>query len=317
MTAYDKLFDELINSDFFKYNYKNYFDKAPKMFVKDCLYLTHGGVDIMDTHLLAEKIKIKNRKSPSDTYNIIHKILNALSLNKLGVKIRNLFFCQVHNYLDMSDYGNDPYVIFPLDNNYMFYYNDEVKDFTTFFGFGYGMSPVVNKIKFYKETIIRDVIPSIFKIITKEFKNINIEEIDLCNYFLDIIRFDFSLELFLKKAKNKKDFSFIIFKELFQFIYNNIHDYLYDDLNIDSKEILKIKEDIKIVCAKESTNLTKFIISDLKKTYIDEINQGKKLAPITDEVEVMLKSETALVVHEKKFNIFMKELFKYYQEHYK
>lgn len=117
------LYDEIINSKFFKINILPIIDKPINAI--PCLF--HGG-DIAGNGSI---IDVKVRQKPTDTKPIYHNVINHYSNEKFGVPVRNYFFT-TQRYRTAENYGK-PMMVFPLDD-YELYFSDTFEDMFTGLG---------------------------------------------------------------------------------------------------------------------------------------------------------------------------------------
>jgi hypothetical protein len=121
------VFEQIRNSQFFKNNYENWLHDSKRDVDDDPIRKLYRG---MDMNKPVTVIKPYKKRRPLDTIIQYHAFTNSKSEEVLGIKVRDLIFSRVYPG-PVKDYGN-PYLLFPL-GDYTLYYNEKVRDFTTYY----------------------------------------------------------------------------------------------------------------------------------------------------------------------------------------
>jgi len=138
----DSLYDQIINSEFFEINLKDWFESLDlsdiesswEIVKNDIPMLYHGG-----KLKSGEVNNIVYRQKPMDTPNVIHNTINDISNDKLGAQIRSMVFATL-SPSQASEYG-EVFRVFPLSSDYELYYSTLVDDM-------YVSSKIFNSVKY-------------------------------------------------------------------------------------------------------------------------------------------------------------------------
>ena len=328
----DNLYERIINSSFFKNNWKPYFDSLDPgeesefaSEIEDRLpMLYHGG------KLKNGKINhIIYRASPMDTPVLIHDTINELSEEKFGYSIRAMLFASKDGTL-ASEYG-DPSIMIPVDEDYKFFYSTLVDDM-------YISNKVFNSAEYKKNikpyleelfekdpiSLITDEIHSVFdQFLKPRFSTYLIKH--LYNYvdtiFYRVVNSD--------SVRRMDDYEKIITRNVLEVVYKETYDIIslaygmekvadIEDEEFDklSRLMYALGEEILKGMIRYRKN---WIYTESKK-YVDSIKVTKKLTEINTKTEIMLPEGdyAALTMYDEDNedddveNSSMVELFKYY-----
>lgn len=289
-----KMFDMIINSEFFKNNYDK--DNEEQKFK----FLFHGSDSIELKGNAIVMLNSKERTSSQDTFPFVHQYLNKISEEKFGVKIRNLLFAY-NSSVSTFQYG-DTLCVFPI-GDYQLFYSTSVVDFTISYGADRNGTGSMYPIKdFYVELafnffvkylmslhINRDSSKSIvYKLIQRVFDNSEILTIDLneINEYL-YNRLKEAIIFYLKD---------ILLQEITDEQLEKINSFLNNNFKIKCDEVFKIiMEKIKEYITGSETN--------------HGVIESKKVP--SEHTEIMVKYDKAIF-----FNQTMRHKLVDYFNHY-
>ena len=121
----DEVFEQIRNSEFFKNNYESWLNDKTRDVDDEPMRKLYRGMDMVKP---VTTIKPYKKRKPLDTILQYHTFTNSISNEVLGINVRDLIFSRLHAG-PLKDYGN-LYLLFPI-GDYVIYYNDKVRDFTT------------------------------------------------------------------------------------------------------------------------------------------------------------------------------------------
>lgn len=248
------VFDRIIHSAFFKANFEKSFPP----------YLYHGS-----NYFPAEEVIVKQkfRTEPRDTVKLVHNFVNDLSMEKLGIPIRNLLFTSTCKHR-ISDYGDEKFMVFPLSDDYKLFYNEVVDDFTEYYGLGYNATRLHDFIYYVEGNN---------KALYQKLPDVDWTRRDLNNEYHEL--------------SNNKEFH--------AFILRTIEDYSEFLKRIENEIITPMSgdeiEEISIALAKEHKNFLHSELSD----YVENMIETKTISRSDNEVMVLSKEIAFVPIHKE------------------
>jgi len=144
--SHEHIYEAIVESKFFKENYEDKIKYAVEndiefQYLEEIAWLFHA------SDKLPEEAGIVNqrlRERPRDSSPLFHSMVNRYAMEKVNVPVRNLIFSHTMRH-KVRDYGDDIYVLFPLDNNYKLFYADSINDMTEHYTVSINNISQVNK----------------------------------------------------------------------------------------------------------------------------------------------------------------------------
>ena len=144
--SHERIYEAIVDSKFFKENYEENIRYAVQNdiefnYMDEIAWLFHASDKLPEE---AGVVNQRLRERPLDSSPLFHNMVNSYAMKKVNVPVRNLIFSYTFRH-KVRDYGDDIYVLFPLDNDYKLFYADSINDMTEHYTVSINNISQVNK----------------------------------------------------------------------------------------------------------------------------------------------------------------------------
>ncbi|ASV44232.1 hypothetical protein PBI_SCTP2_217 [Salicola phage SCTP-2] len=279
--------DLIVNSNYFTNNFES---------IKDGNALHHG-TDVTLSNM--DIIDITERSQPKDTDVVIHDIVNELSKQHFGIKIRNKLFITPNNSI-ASSYGINTYKIIPL-GDYNIYQSNNIRDLYADLSIIINYDELESLIfeKIYDALTKHQYVNDISKLINKDFNKIIDDNKDSFLEDLSIISPQNYIEI-LRTGTLPKNLVVSKITDLFKNTFaDDIDDIDDNDKENEIIEALKLFEQLlKDTIYSLNDTIYKIIknhfVTNIDKKYIETIETTQKIENLDYFSESILDAKQAL-----------------------